>query len=175
MSYYITAYKTGTYPAITKDEIYLWGRLYPKAAVATLDTVPIPTNADWVCILSSLSSFHSSNMLSFVVAIDHRHPVGRHLRRIFRLRHHQLRFPNDLSQPQRWSEQTLAPADHDLSSRGNDLEERGRGDDVHSGRDGVHYGGARVFEFQCVCGVECLSIEVRGHIIVVLLILLWLL
>ncbi|EIM79643.1 glycoside hydrolase [Stereum hirsutum FP-91666 SS1] len=47
MSYYITAYKTGTYPAITKDEIYLWGRLYPKAAVATLDTVPIPTNADW--------------------------------------------------------------------------------------------------------------------------------
>lgn len=175
MSYYITAYKTGTYPAITKDEIYLWGRMYPKAAVATLDTVPIPTNADWVCILTFLSSNDPSNMLSFVVAIDHRHPVGRHLRRIFRLRHHQLWFPNDLSQPQRWRKQALAPVDHDLSSRGNDIEERRRGDDVHSDRDGVHHGGARVFELQCVCGVECLSIGVRGFIIITSSILLWLL
>lgn len=114
-------------------------------------------------------------MLFFVVTIDHRHPLGRHLRRIFRLRYHQLRLPNDLSQPQRWSKQALAPADHDLSGRGNDLEERGRGDDLHSDRNGVHDGGTGVFEFQCVCGVECLSIEVRGFIIIILFILLWLL
>ncbi|KAK7689670.1 hypothetical protein QCA50_007465 [Cerrena zonata] len=46
MSYYIAAYKTGVYPAITKDRIFLWGRLYPAAAGAP-DPVAKPDNWQW--------------------------------------------------------------------------------------------------------------------------------
>lgn len=48
LPYYIQAFKTGIYPAITEDKIYLWGRLYDKNAQATGDNVPRPANADWV-------------------------------------------------------------------------------------------------------------------------------
>ncbi|KAL0951577.1 hypothetical protein HGRIS_008259 [Hohenbuehelia grisea] len=44
--YYLTAYKTGSYPAITKDRVFLWARLYPAAANAP-DSVPKPDHADW--------------------------------------------------------------------------------------------------------------------------------
>ena len=47
MSYYITAYKTGSYPAVTKDRIFLWGRLYPAAANSP-DPVARPNNWQWV-------------------------------------------------------------------------------------------------------------------------------
>lgn len=47
MQYYITAYKTGVYPTISRDRIFLWGRLYPQNATSP-DPVPKPTNWQWV-------------------------------------------------------------------------------------------------------------------------------
>ncbi|KII85452.1 glycoside hydrolase family 71 protein [Plicaturopsis crispa FD-325 SS-3] len=44
IAYYITAYKTGTYPAIKTDRTFLWSRLFPAAATAP-DAVGPPTNA----------------------------------------------------------------------------------------------------------------------------------
>ncbi|KAH9945573.1 glycoside hydrolase family 71 protein [Amylocystis lapponica] len=46
MKYYIAAYKTGSYPAITKDRVFLWARRYPANATSP-DTVPKPTNYQW--------------------------------------------------------------------------------------------------------------------------------
>jgi glucan endo-1,3-alpha-glucosidase len=42
--YYATAFKTGSYPAITKDSIIMWARPHPKAATATSDSVGRPDN-----------------------------------------------------------------------------------------------------------------------------------
>ncbi|EPQ54502.1 glycoside hydrolase [Gloeophyllum trabeum ATCC 11539] len=42
-SYFATAYKTGSYPAITKDKIYLWSRTHPRDADAN-DPVGKPSN-----------------------------------------------------------------------------------------------------------------------------------
>ncbi|KAH9855566.1 glycosyl hydrolase family 71-domain-containing protein [Lenzites betulinus] len=47
MQYYITAYKTGAYPTITKDRVFLWGRLYPANASVPADTVGKPANYEW--------------------------------------------------------------------------------------------------------------------------------
>jgi glucan endo-1,3-alpha-glucosidase len=41
--YYATAFKTGSYPAITKDVIYLSARPHTKTATATADSVGRPT------------------------------------------------------------------------------------------------------------------------------------
>lgn len=46
--YYATAWKTGVYPAITKNRIYLSSRPAPKAATASSDSVGIPTSWQWV-------------------------------------------------------------------------------------------------------------------------------
>ncbi|RPD65177.1 glycoside hydrolase family 71 protein [Lentinus tigrinus ALCF2SS1-6] len=46
MKYYIAAYKTGSYPAITKDRVFLWARLYPVNATAP-DSVGKPANSAW--------------------------------------------------------------------------------------------------------------------------------
>ncbi|KAK7689418.1 hypothetical protein QCA50_007210 [Cerrena zonata] len=46
MKYYITAYKTGIYPAVTKDRVFTWARLYPAAANST-DPVGKPDNWQW--------------------------------------------------------------------------------------------------------------------------------
>ncbi|TXT07365.1 hypothetical protein VHUM_03085 [Vanrija humicola] len=46
-AYYAAAYKTGAYPAITKDSITLWSRPHPAAATASNDPVGRPTNAGW--------------------------------------------------------------------------------------------------------------------------------
>ncbi|KAH8096821.1 glycoside hydrolase family 71 protein [Cristinia sonorae] len=46
MQYYISAFKTGSYPTVTKDKIFLWGRLYPAAATSK-DPVAKPTNWQW--------------------------------------------------------------------------------------------------------------------------------
>lgn len=46
-NYYATAYKTGTYPQITEDKLYLWARPHPKDANAP-DPVGKPTNYELV-------------------------------------------------------------------------------------------------------------------------------
>ncbi|TFK85418.1 glycoside hydrolase family 71 protein [Polyporus arcularius HHB13444] len=46
MQYYIKAYKTGSYPAIAKDRVFLWARLYPVNATAS-DSVGKPANYPW--------------------------------------------------------------------------------------------------------------------------------
>ena len=46
-NYYITAYKTGSYPAITADQIHVWARPHPKNAQSG-DSVPKPTNYEMV-------------------------------------------------------------------------------------------------------------------------------
>ncbi|KDQ55491.1 glycoside hydrolase family 71 protein [Jaapia argillacea MUCL 33604] len=46
LSYYIEAYKTGIYPSIEKDRIFLWARLSPAAANAP-DSVGKPNHWDW--------------------------------------------------------------------------------------------------------------------------------
>lgn len=56
MQYYITAYKTGTYPAITRDRIFLWSRLYPMNATSP-DPVPKPTNWQWVSLAKVIYPF----------------------------------------------------------------------------------------------------------------------
>ncbi|KAF9479532.1 glycoside hydrolase family 71 protein [Pholiota conissans] len=44
--YYITAFKTGNYPSIKKDRVFLWGRLYPKNA-NTGDPIGRPDHSEW--------------------------------------------------------------------------------------------------------------------------------
>lgn len=61
MQYFITAYKTGSYPAVGKDRIFLWSRLYPAGADAP-DNVGRPDNWQWVRVLLlfvfSINSFN---------------------------------------------------------------------------------------------------------------------
>lgn len=47
--YYANAFKSGAYPAITEDNVYIWSRPHSKDAWAP-DYVGRPHNADWVCI-----------------------------------------------------------------------------------------------------------------------------
>lgn len=47
--YYIEAYKTGSYPSISRDRVFLWARLFPAAA-STADSVSRPEKADFVSI-----------------------------------------------------------------------------------------------------------------------------
>jgi glucan endo-1,3-alpha-glucosidase len=42
--YYASAFKTGSYPAITQDSIVMWSRPHPTNAQAQADNVPPPTN-----------------------------------------------------------------------------------------------------------------------------------
>lgn len=46
--YYITAFKTGTYPDVLKDKIYMWARPHSASANAINPAAPRPKNADWV-------------------------------------------------------------------------------------------------------------------------------
>ncbi|KAJ7170992.1 glycoside hydrolase family 71 protein [Mycena filopes] len=47
-AYYAQAFKTGSYPTIHRDRIFLWGRLYPAAADADAnDSVGRPANWQW--------------------------------------------------------------------------------------------------------------------------------
>ncbi len=50
-SYYATAYKTGAYPTVTEDKVYIWSRPHPRDAQAQ-DYVGRPNNADWVRLLA---------------------------------------------------------------------------------------------------------------------------
>ncbi|KAI0077540.1 glycoside hydrolase [Panus rudis PR-1116 ss-1] len=46
--YYITAFKTGSFPTIEDDRVFLWGRLYPSGASIPSDTIGKPNNAEWL-------------------------------------------------------------------------------------------------------------------------------
>lgn len=46
IQYYIHAFKTGEYPTIVKDQVFMWGRLYPAGADAS-DHVAKPKNWGW--------------------------------------------------------------------------------------------------------------------------------
>lgn len=46
LKYYVSAYKTGAYPVVTKDRVFLWARLYPVDATAP-DPVGKPSNYQW--------------------------------------------------------------------------------------------------------------------------------
>ncbi|PPR02298.1 hypothetical protein CVT24_011636 [Panaeolus cyanescens] len=45
--YYMTAFKTGSYPPITQDVIYFWARPHPAHATASGDNLPKPRGWDW--------------------------------------------------------------------------------------------------------------------------------
>ncbi|KAF9450512.1 glycoside hydrolase family 71 protein [Macrolepiota fuliginosa MF-IS2] len=45
--WYITAYKTGSYPAITEDAIYFWARPHPAQATASADPLARPSGYDY--------------------------------------------------------------------------------------------------------------------------------
>ncbi|EPQ50592.1 glycoside hydrolase [Gloeophyllum trabeum ATCC 11539] len=59
--YFITAFKTGSYPTITKDKIYLWARPHPRNATAS-DPVGPPTSYQldqdqlWAVVMTTASS-----------------------------------------------------------------------------------------------------------------------
>ena len=40
--YYISAFKSGVYPSVLRDRIFLWARLYPASADAPRDPVGRP-------------------------------------------------------------------------------------------------------------------------------------
>ncbi|KAJ7449251.1 glycoside hydrolase family 71 protein [Mycena latifolia] len=46
-TYYIQAFKTGVYPTIDRDRIFLWSRLYPAEANASNDSMGPPDNYKW--------------------------------------------------------------------------------------------------------------------------------
>ncbi|KAI0047881.1 glycoside hydrolase family 71 protein [Auriscalpium vulgare] len=47
MSYYIQAFKTGIYPTVGQDQIFMWARLAPANATASADNVGQPDNWQW--------------------------------------------------------------------------------------------------------------------------------
>ncbi|SRR5258707_4886414 len=47
-NYYATAWKTGTYPTITTNQIFLFARPHSRDAVINNDPVGKPTNWQWV-------------------------------------------------------------------------------------------------------------------------------
>ena len=69
--YYISAYKTGKYPDITDDRVYLWGRLYPSNMTISNDPIGIPDNWQWV------SSAHIVSQTYHSLVSDSRHPTKR--------------------------------------------------------------------------------------------------
>lgn len=45
--YYITAFKTGSFPTVTRDIIYFWARPHPATASATSDRLSRPSGYEW--------------------------------------------------------------------------------------------------------------------------------
>ena len=55
--YYASAFKTGNYPTITNDRIWLWARPHGKNAGACCDPVGAkPQGWDWVCLTSLIDA-----------------------------------------------------------------------------------------------------------------------
>lgn len=48
--WYIGAFKSGQYPSVSKDRLFLWSRLYPAEANAPADRVGPPTNRQFVSV-----------------------------------------------------------------------------------------------------------------------------
>jgi glucan endo-1,3-alpha-glucosidase len=60
LPYYITAYKTGSYPDVARDRIILWARLYPAAANAP-DDVGRPAGWENVSPMLFVAFLHSDS------------------------------------------------------------------------------------------------------------------
>lgn len=61
-SYYATAYKTGSYPQITEDKLYMWARPHTKDANAP-DPVGKPDNYELVSLsITHCISIHDPNL-----------------------------------------------------------------------------------------------------------------
>jgi Glycosyl hydrolase family 71 len=71
-SYYAEAYKSGVYPVVSNDKVYIWSRPHPKDANIPQDSVGRPTHAEWV----SLSPYRSSRVLTGPYVADGRLPLG---------------------------------------------------------------------------------------------------
>lgn len=54
--FYATAWKTGAYPAITQDKIWVMARPHPASASASSDPYGQPEYASWASLFSSLES-----------------------------------------------------------------------------------------------------------------------
>ena len=70
--FYIAAFKAGTYPAITADRTFVWGRTYRRDAVATNDVLSPPDHYTWVrtSILPSFSLVLTSSWFFATSNID---------------------------------------------------------------------------------------------------------
>ncbi|KAJ3889782.1 glycoside hydrolase [Lentinula edodes] len=60
INYYIEAFKTGTYPAITRDTIYFWSRPHPAGINANNDGLSRPQGWDWASDTLWVAVFCSS-------------------------------------------------------------------------------------------------------------------
>lgn len=56
-SYYAQAFKTGKYPPIAQEKVYIWSRPHPRDAVASQDPVGRPDHAGWVSLMLSYRNF----------------------------------------------------------------------------------------------------------------------
>lgn len=72
LKYYVSAYKTGVYPVVTKDRVFLWARLYPVDATAP-DPVGKPSNYQWVRPLATPTIYY---LLMLTSLIDPGLPLG---------------------------------------------------------------------------------------------------
>ncbi|KAJ3732630.1 glycosyl hydrolase family 71-domain-containing protein [Lentinula guzmanii] len=59
-AYYITYFKTGVYPRITKDTVYFWLRPHPASINAKNDPLPKPEGWDWTSDTLWAAAFCSS-------------------------------------------------------------------------------------------------------------------
>lgn len=65
-AYYSAAYKTGSFPAITKDQLFMWSRTHPSSANAP-DPVGKPTNFNLVSPLRLVLSTDPLNLPSYAL------------------------------------------------------------------------------------------------------------
>ncbi|KLO14581.1 glycoside hydrolase [Schizopora paradoxa] len=76
--YFTTAYKTGAYPALTSDVVYVWARPHPKDATAP-DSIGKPTNyemledAMFAVVLATSGATLQLNLHSFTVPAGFSH------------------------------------------------------------------------------------------------------
>lgn len=75
MTYYIQAFKTGIYPDVHRDRIFMWARLWPARAEASDDAVARPTRWQDVC-LDPTCRFHTHSP----IRTDRRRSVGHCIR-----------------------------------------------------------------------------------------------
>ena len=69
--YYISAFKSGVYPSVLRDRIFLWARLHPASADAPQDGIGRPSGWQYVCSPAVFSLSADTDTL-----IDRRHSLG---------------------------------------------------------------------------------------------------